>query len=131
MDEAAFLRSVLEQADCALLLDVNNVWVNAQNFGFDARAFIDALPLERVVEIHVAGGEYDDDAACWVDTHGADTPDDVLALLGYALARIGRTVPVLLERDHNIPSLALLERERARVEALVASVTAPASRSAA
>lgn len=120
MDEAAFVNAVLEQADCALLLDVNNVWVNAQNFGFDAARFIDALPLERVIELHVAGGEYDDDALGYIDTHGADTPDEVLALLTHTIERLGRPVPVLLERDHQIPTLEALAVELGRVEAAVA-----------
>lgn len=121
MSEEAFVRAVLEEADCGLLLDVNNVWVNAQNFDFDPLAFIEALPLERVGEIHVAGGIYDDEAGCWVDTHGEDTPAPVLALLGEVIARLPHDAPVLLERDHNIPGLAALEQELARVADVVAS----------
>lgn len=126
MDEATFVRAVLEQADCLLLLDVNNAWVNAQNFGGDPRAFIDALPLERVVELHVAGAEYDADAQGFIDTHGVDVPDEVLALLAYVTERLGRPVPVLLERDHNIPALPELERELARVSAVLPEGSAAA-----
>lgn len=125
MSESDFLNMVLAEADCALLLDVNNVWVNAQNFNFDPRQFIDSLPLARVVEIHVAGGEWDDQAGCMIDTHGADTPEDVLSLLEYALMRLGRGVPILVERDHNIPPLHSLEAELARVAAVVQRCRTP------
>ena len=75
LDEAAFLRAVVEEADCGLLLDVNNVYVNAQNHGYDPRAFIDALPLERVVQVHLAGHERTERAV--IDTHGAPVPAPV------------------------------------------------------
>ena len=119
MGEAEFLARVCEAADCGLMLDVNNAYVNATNFGFDVDAWMRAAPLERVVQIHVAGHEWfavDErgprraarrrtrPGAMIVDTHGADVPDPVLALLGRVLARTG-PVPVVLERDQNIPDL--------------------------
>jgi uncharacterized protein (UPF0276 family) len=116
MDEAAFITDVVEESGAGLLLDVNNVYVNAENYGFDAVAFMERLPLHRVVEIHVAGHEHDAEDGLLVDTHGADMVDPMLDLLTWAVARTG-PVPVLLERDHRVPDLAglLAELARARV----------------
>jgi hypothetical protein len=118
MDEAAFINAVCEQADCGLLLDVNNVYVNAVNFGFDARACIDALPLHRVVQLHIAGHEVEIEGELVVDTHGAPIIDPVYDLLAYVLPKLPRGVPVLLERDHNIPPLHELEVELQRIQAI-------------
>jgi uncharacterized protein len=121
--EAEFISSVCDAADCGLMLDVNNAYVNATNFGFDVDTWMRAAPLERVVQIHVAGHEWfaadehglgegrapHEPGAMIIDTHGADVPDPVLELLERTLARTG-PVPVVLERDQNVPSLdALLE----------------------
>lgn len=122
MDEPTFVRAVVEAADCGLLLDVNNVWVNATNHGFDARAYIDAMPLERVVQIHMAG--HDASGPVVIDTHGAPVSDAVLDLYAYTMARmreVGAAPPAtLLEWDHDIPALgevlAELDKIRARVE---------------
>ena len=103
LDEAHFVREVLERADAKLLLDVNNVFVNSQNFGFDPRAYIDAIPLDRVIQIHVAGHHVRDDGLR-IDTHGEPVPNEVYDLLGYVLRGTG-PIPVLLERDTNIPPL--------------------------
>jgi len=116
MSEAAFLCAVLEEADLGLLLDVNNVYVNARNFGFDAGEFIDALPHHRVVQIHVAGHEFKPEHGRIIDTHGAEAPSEVLALLERAVVRTG-PVPVVLERDNHIPDLPSLLAEVARVRA--------------
>jgi uncharacterized protein len=102
LSEAAFLRHVVEQADCGLLLDVNNVYVNAQNHGYDPRAFIDALPLDRVVQIHLAG--HDRFPEVIIDTHGAPVCDDVWSLYRYVLERTG-PVSTLIEWDQEIPSM--------------------------
>ena len=101
--EVDFVVEVLERADAKLLLDVNNIYVNSRNFGFDPKAYIDKIPRERVVQIHVAGHHVRDDGLR-IDTHGEPVPDDVYDLLGYTLQRVG-AVPVLLERDNNIPPL--------------------------
>lgn len=101
--EADFVVEVLERADAKLLLDVNNIYVNSRNFGFDPKAYIDKIPVDRVVQIHVAGHFVRDDGLR-IDTHGEAVPDDVYGLLDYTLRRIG-PVPVLLERDNNIPPL--------------------------
>jgi uncharacterized protein (UPF0276 family) len=110
MEETEFIRRVLEDADCGLLLDVNNVYVNSRNFGFDAWGFIEALPLERVVAIHVAGHTHVPERGVIVDTHGADVIPPVHALLRSAVARTG-PVPVVLERDNHVPPLDALLSE--------------------
>lgn len=115
--EADFVATVLEQADCQLLLDVNNVWVNAQNHGFDPLEYLQRLPLHRVVEIHVAGAErLAQMQDLWIDTHGADILPEVLALMQWVVARRG-PLPVLYERDHDIPPLDDLLKSVATVRA--------------
>ena len=109
MSELQFLQRVLEQSNVRLLLDVNNVYVNSVNHGFDPYAFIAGLPLERVVEIHVAGHQTLEDGLL-LDTHGQPVADPVLALLEWTIERAG-SVPVLLERDNDVPDLAELLRE--------------------
>jgi uncharacterized protein (UPF0276 family) len=116
MSELEFLKAVLERADCGLLLDVNNIYVNSINHRYDAAAFLDAVPAERVRYLHVAG-HYVEAEDLRVDTHGADVIDPVWKLLDRAYARFG-PVPTLLERDFNIPPLATLLGEVERVNAL-------------
>lgn len=111
LDEAGFVRAVLEEADCQLLLDVNNVYVNSINFGSDARAFIAAMPTDRIAYLHVAG-HHDEAADLKVDTHGAAVIDPVWTLLDFAYACHG-VRPTLLERDFNFPPLAVLLDELA------------------
>jgi uncharacterized protein (UPF0276 family) len=111
MPEVELIGEVLERADCQLLLDVNNVQVNADNHGFDAEAFIDALPLSRVVQLHVAGGERRPKLdGLVIDTHGTDVSPRVEALMARVVERIG-PVPVIYERDHEIPPLPELRRQ--------------------
>ena len=109
MDEASFIRAVLNEADCDLHLDVNNVYVNSVNHRYDPLAFIRAMPTERIVYLHIAGhfNEADD---LVVDTHGADVIAPVWALLDETY-RIHGVVPTLLERDFNIPPLNKLVHE--------------------
>jgi uncharacterized protein (UPF0276 family) len=107
--EIDFLRAVLEEADCDLLLDLNNLVVNAINHGYDAVAWLDAVPAERVVCLHVAG-HYDEAPDLKIDTHGTRVKDDVWALLTRAYGRFG-PVPTLLERDFNFPPLGELLAE--------------------
>ncbi len=106
MTEIEFINAVLEEADCGLLLDVNNIYVNSINHRYDAEEFLTALPADRVVYFHVAG-HYVDAEDLRVDTHGADVIDPVWQLLDKAYAHCG-VVPTLLERDFNIPPLAEL-----------------------
>lgn len=113
MDEPAFLCEVLERADAGLLLDVNNVFVNARNHGFDPYEWLGKIPLERVVQLHVAGHEPWDDTLI-IDTHGAAVRSEVYDMLAWVIERVGPK-PVVLERDSNIPALSVLLDE---VEAL-------------
>jgi uncharacterized protein len=118
MDEAAFVNAVLAEADCDLLLDVNNVLVNAINHRYDPRAFIDAMPGARIACYHVAG-HFDEAEDLKVDTHGAPVKDAVWDLLEHAYARHG-VRPTLLERDFNLPPLAELLDEVGRIRGLQA-----------
>ena len=101
--EADFVVEVLERADAKLLLDVNNIYVNSCNFDFDPKAYIDKIPADRVVQLHVAGHFVRDDGLR-IDTHGEAVPNEVYQLLDYTLRKVG-PVPVLLERDNNVPPL--------------------------
>jgi len=113
MDEIDFIRAVLDEADCDLLLDVNNIYVNSVNHRYDAEQFLYALPAERAVYFHIAG-HYNEADDLIVDTHGADIIDPVWQLLDKAYARFG-VVPTLLERDFNIPPLPQLLAEVERI----------------
>ena len=116
IEEIEFIRAVLDEADCDLLLDVNNIYVNSINHGYDAETFLHALPADRVVYFHVAG-HYVEAEDLRVDTHGADICDPVWQLLETAYAHVG-VVPTLLERDFNIPPLKSLMSEISRVREL-------------
>jgi len=117
MDEASFLVGAVESADCGLLLDVNNVWVNSLNHGTDPEAFIDRMPMDRVLQIHVAGHTRFDHVV--IDTHIGPVSEPVWRLYRRAIARAGRFVPTLIEWDQDIPPLdrVLEEVDRARIEA--------------
>ncbi|XXF80402.1 DUF692 domain-containing protein [Myxococcaceae bacterium GXIMD 01537] len=121
LSEADFIRHVVEEAGCGLLLDVNNVWVNAVNHGYDARAFVDALPLERVGQIHLAGHERRPGVV--IDTHGARVCEEVWALYRYVLARTG-PVSTLVEWDQFIPSLDAVLDEADAARAVLREVVA-------
>ena len=116
MSEAEFIRAVLEESDCGLLLDVNNIYVNSINHRYDAREFLAALPGERAVCIHVAG-HYVEAEDLRVDSHGAAVIDPVWELLAEAYRLFG-VLPTLVERDFNIPPLPVLLAEVARVRAI-------------
>ncbi|WP_313928149.1 DUF692 domain-containing protein [Pseudoxanthomonas sp.] len=118
MAEADFVTAVLEEADCDLLLDVNNVFVNAINHGYDARTFLARMPSARIASYHIAG-HYDEADDLKIDTHGAPVKDDVWALLAAAYAMHG-VRPTLLERDFNFPPLAELCTELQRIRDLQA-----------
>jgi uncharacterized protein (UPF0276 family) len=109
MTEIDFLNAVLEEADCNLLLDVNNIYVNSINHSYDAEAYLKQLPTERISYIHIAG-HYKEAEDLIVDTHGADVIDPVWTLLEKTYQHFG-VVPTLLERDFNIPPLAELLTE--------------------
>jgi uncharacterized protein (UPF0276 family) len=114
MDEADFVAAVLEGADVGWLLDVNNVYVNALNFGFAPRDWLSRMPLDRVAQIHIAGHKRFGNLT--VDTHGAEVIDPVIELMQWTLRRLGRPVPVLLERDNHIPDFPDLLAERGRLQ---------------
>lgn len=118
MDEADFITAVLDEADCDLLLDVNNIFVNAINHRYDARDFLTRMPSARIASYHVAG-HYDEAEDLKVDTHGAPVKDDVWSLLSLAYDLHGIR-PTLLERDFNFPPLADLAAEVQRIRDLQA-----------
>ncbi len=122
MSEAEFIRAIIEEADCALHLDVNNIYVNSRNFGFDALEFMHALPLERTCYVHVAG-HYTEPDGLIIDTHGAEIIDPVWSLLEAAYQRIGGDVPTCLERDFNLPGLDMLAAEVGQIARLQAQAT--------
>lgn len=115
LGEAEFLAALAHRADCHILLDVNNVYVSAYNHGFEARAYIDALPRDRVVQVHLAG--HTDMGTHLLDTHDTFVCPDVWDLYRYTLDRLGR-VPTLIEWDGNVPPLATLEDEADRARAI-------------
>lgn len=119
MKEWEFLSEVVEQANCGILLDVNNVYVSSQNHGFDPKTYIDSIPHERVAQMHIAGhSAYEH----WIiDTHDRAPSDPVWDVYEHAVTKVGRT-PTLLEWDANIPSFEEVSREadkaRARMKKL-------------
>lgn len=126
MAEIDFINAVIAEADCDLLLDVNNIYVNSINHRYDPLQFLQQLPGERAAYIHVAG-HYEEAEDLRVDTHGADVIDPVWQLLMAAYQRFG-VVPTLLERDFNIPPVAELLGEVGKIRALQSQST-PASQS--
>jgi len=123
MSELEFINAVLERADCLLLLDVNNIHVNSINHGYQAEAFLDGLPGERVAYIHIAGHHHEADDLI-IDTHGAAVIEPVWDLLVRAYQKLG-PVPTLLERDFNFPPVAELLAEVERIDRLQADLQAP------
>ena len=109
MNEIDFLNGVLEEADCQLLFDVNNVYVNSINHGYNPENYIKAVPTDRIAYLHIAG-HYDEADDLKVDTHGSDVIDPVWQLLEKTYQYHG-VIPTLLERDFNIPSLNTLISE--------------------
>lgn len=109
MEEIDFINAVLEEADCHLHIDINNIYVNSINHGYDAEAFMKALPGERIVYAHVAG-HYVEAEDLRIDTHGSDVIDPVWQLLDIAYKHFG-VFPTLLERDFNIPPIQELLKE--------------------
>lgn len=109
MEEIAFICAVLEEADCQLLLDINNVYVNSVNHHYDPVAYLKALPTKRIAYVHIAG-HYQAAEDFIIDTHGANVIDPVWQLLVLAYQQFG-LLPTLLERDFNIPPLSDLLKE--------------------
>lgn len=131
MPEWEFLAGVAEAADCGILLDVNNVYVSAHNHGFDAEAYLAAIPPERVFQIHLAG--HSDEGRLLIDTHDHPVRDEVFALYERALERVG-PVSTLIEWDDRLPDFDTLVAEAAKARAILSRVATRAgvgSRSAA
>jgi uncharacterized protein (UPF0276 family) len=122
MSEVDFLQAVLSEADCDLLLDINNLVVNACNHRYDATEFLAHIPPERVACLHVAG-HYDEAPDLKIDTHGARVQADVWALLADAYQHLG-PCPTLLERDFNLPPLPELLGEVQHIRSLQAPAQA-------
>ena len=114
MDESDFFNAVLAEADCNVLIDINNIYVNSINHGYDAMTFLRGVPSERIAYAHIAG-HYVEAEDFLVDTHGAAVVDPVWKLLGKAYELYG-VFPTLLERDFNIPPLPELLQEVHTIE---------------
>ena len=122
MDEIDFINAVIREADCDLHLDVNNIYVNSINHGYDAADFLRRMPGDRIVYCHVAG-HYVEAEDLRVDTHGADVIDPVWSLLETAYEEFG-VFPTLLERDFNIPPMPDLLAEVGQIAQLQKKWTA-------
>jgi len=116
--------AVAARTGCRLLVDVNNIYVNARNHGIDADAYLAAIPPAMVAEIHLAG--FDASGPCLVDTHGAPVAPEVWSLYERALERYGR-VPTLIEWDTDIPDFAVLQREAATAQSYLDACLAVAA----
>ncbi len=116
MSEIDFFNTVVESADCNVLIDINNIYVNSVNHNYDAKAFLKAMPWHRVAYAHIAG-HYVEAEDILVDTHGAEIVDPVWSLLDQAYDLYG-IFPTLLERDFNIPPMAELLREVDTINAM-------------
>ena len=121
LTELEFVNAVLDEADCDLLLDVNNIYVNSINFSYDPEAYLSGLNLARTAYIHVAG-HYEEAADLRIDTHGSAIIEPVWRLLASAYDKLG-DVPTLVERDFNFPPLAELLGEVSRVRSMQQAVT--------
>ena len=117
MSDAEFISAVVKEADCLLHLDINNIYVNSQNFNFDPIEYLHALPLEKVCYMHIAGHYVEEDGFI-IDTHGNDVIEPVWQLLDEAYREIHKrtgklpsSIPTCLERDFNFPELASLMSE--------------------
>jgi uncharacterized protein (UPF0276 family) len=122
--EWEFVAALARRTGCKLLCDVNNIYVNAMNHGFDADAYLAALPSEAIAEIHLAG--FEATPICLVDTHGAPVAPPVWALYRRAIARFG-PVPTLIEWDTDIPPLAMLLAEAATAQQILETSVALAA----
>jgi uncharacterized protein (UPF0276 family) len=116
LSEWEFLTAVAERADCLILLDINNVYVNARNHGFNPPDYLDGVPPERVWQFHLAG--YEDRGTHLLDTHGAPVHPPVWELYRAAIARFG-PIPTLIEWDKDVPPFSVLEREMVRAATIL------------
>ena len=121
LSELEFINGILEEADCDLLLDVNNAYVNGINFSYDPYDFIDSLPFDRVTYIHIAGHSKEA-PDLRVDTHASAVADPVWDLLEHVYAQHG-AVPTLLERDFNFPGVPVLLAETEKISVMQKSAS--------
>ncbi|MFC2080059.1 DUF692 domain-containing protein [Bacteroidota bacterium] len=117
MTEVDFVSSIVAKADCQLLLDVNNVYVNSFNHSYDAKEFIDKMPLDKVAYIHMAGHEKVEEDLI-IDTHGMPIIDPVYELFDYTISKMN-PVPVLLERDYNFEDLKSISSEMDQLRKII------------
>ena len=116
MDEATFIKSIVEESGCNMLLDINNVYVNAFNHNYDPKEFINALPLNKVSYIHMAGHtQVSEDTI--IDTHGEAIIQKVFDLYEYTLPKLNK-VPILLERDFNFPEMEEIINEMEQLDGI-------------
>ena len=114
--EWEFVSAVATQSGCGILLDVNNIYVNARNHGFDPTAYLEAIPVAAVKEMHLAG--HSDEGDCLIDTHSKPVTEAVWQLYARAVARFGR-VPTLIEWDLDIPPLPVLLNEASHAQQIM------------
>lgn len=124
MTEWEFIAALTAEADCDLLLDVNNIYVSSVNHGFNARDFLDAMPASRVRQIHLAG--HSQQGEFLIDTHDTPVPEPVWELYRHTARRLGQ-VPTMIERDGNIPALAELVSELQLAREIVGASTVRAA----
>jgi uncharacterized protein (UPF0276 family) len=120
MTESEFINYILKEADCGLLLDLTNVYLNSIHHGYDAMGFVKSLPLERVTQIHLAGSENTDNE--YLDTHDAPVPDEVWAMFRETVSIIGKT-SALVEWDSNLPSLERLLAEAKMADQIINDIS--------
>jgi len=116
MNEAEFMKALVDRTGCGILLDINNAYVNQFNHGYSAKAFIDAIPIDHVGEVHLAG--FEDKTGYLIDAHNNRVSDAVWELYEYYL-RFGHNAPVLIEWDSDIPGLDILLDEAARAQHII------------
>ena len=119
MDEASFISEILEKADCGLLLDINNVYVNSKNHKYNPVNFLDSLPMERTVQVHIAG--HLNKGKIIIDTHGETITNEVYVLLEELLKRSSPKA-ILLERDFNFPRFSELLKEIKKIKTIMRSI---------
>lgn len=122
MSETEFINEIMHKSGAKLLLDVNNVYVNAQNHGFSAHQFLEDLDLSHAAYIHIAGHYEDEDLGLIIDSHGTDVKEEVWNLLSHTLQKID--IPVMIERDNYVPSYRVMQEEYRVLEKVVKNARA-------
>ncbi len=125
MTETDFLREVVQRTGCGLLLDINNIYVSANNQKYNCKDYMDNYPIQHVGEIHLAGHAQDivDNETVLIDDHGSAVIDNVWQLFSETLEKIQKPVPVLIEWDTNIPDFSILLNEAKKAEKIMAELS--------